>query len=58
MQFKPHELEATRLRKVWAVRPKGQLGTIGWYPRPWEVVYVSARTEQEATEKASRMQRR
>lgn len=23
-----------------AVRPKGQLGTIGWYPKAWQCVFV------------------
>ena len=37
------KLEATLLRdNRWAVRPQGQLGTCGWHPKPWEVVYVTA----------------
>lgn len=49
------ELEATHLRgNRWAVRPKGQLGTCGWYPIPWTVEYVNARSAEEAVEKANR----
>lgn len=47
------ELEATLLRdNRWAVRPQGQLGTCGWHPKPWEVVYVTAFSEAEAVRKA------
>ena len=46
---------AVQLRSgEWAVRPKGQLGTCGWYPYPWTVVYVTASNEQEAIRKAIR----
>lgn len=49
------ELEATRLNGgTWAVRPKGQLGTCGWYPQPWTVAYVKAATAEEAIRKARR----
>lgn len=47
------EYEATELRnQKWAVRPKGQLGTCGWAPRPWTVIYVKARCAEEALHKA------
>ena len=36
----------------WAVRPKGKLGTIGWTPFHWEVIYVSATTYDKAIDKA------
>jgi len=50
-----YEMEATPLRDgQWAVRPKGQLGTCGWHPYPWTVVYVRARNAQEAINKARR----
>lgn len=47
-------LEATRLNKynTWAVRPKGQLGTLGWHPVAWTVCYITALTEQDALRKA------
>ena len=31
---------ATRLRDCWVLRPKGQLGTMGWSPIPWTAVFV------------------
>lgn len=47
------ELEATHLRdNRYAVRPKGQLGTCGWHPKAWTVVYVNARNAEEAIRKA------
>jgi len=49
-------LEATRLRdNRYAVHPAGQLGTCGWYPRAWSVVYVNARDADQAIRKALRM---
>lgn len=49
MGFKFSELEATNMGRFrWAFRPKGQLGTCGWHPHPWEVVYVTAINEREA----------
>ena len=49
------ELEATELRNgQWAVRPAGQLGTMGWHPYPWTVVYVRAPNAGEAVRKAAR----
>ena len=48
------QMEATLLRgKKYAVRPAGQLGTCGFYPVPWTVEYVNARSEREALWKAS-----
>lgn len=48
------EYEATHLRdNRYAVRPKGQLGTMGWYPEPWTVVYVNANSVEQALSKAS-----
>ena len=48
------ELEATHLRdRRYAVRPKGCLGTCGWHNGiAWQVVFVNARSEQEAISKA------
>lgn len=47
------ELEATQLRNgKWAVRPKGQLGTCGFYPVAWHVVFVKAATPKQAITKA------
>lgn len=46
-------LEATHLRdNLYAVRPKGQLGTCGFHPFPWTVKYVRARNCEEAVNKA------
>jgi hypothetical protein len=51
------EYEATYLRdNRYAVHPKGQLGTCGWYPVPWTVVYVNARSPEAAIRKAERLQ--
>ena len=52
------EYEATELRDfghdtmTWAVRPRGQIGTMDWYPEPWTVIYVRAHTAGEAISKA------
>lgn len=43
-----HQLEDRR----WVVRPLGQLGSIGWFPRPWTAQYVSAPTAEDAIRKA------
>lgn len=52
-------LEATHLRsRRYAVSPKGQLGTCGWYPVAWTVQYVTARNEQDAVNKAIKNMRR
>jgi hypothetical protein len=42
------QLEATRLSKSWAIRPLGAVGTHGWSPVPWEVIYICAPTAQQA----------
>jgi hypothetical protein len=43
----------TRLRgRRWAVRPEGQLGTCGWSPCAWTVIYVNASNAAEAVRKA------
>lgn len=51
------ELEATKLRNGrYAIRPKGCLGTCGWIDNiPWSVTYVNAHCEQEAINKAKRL---
>lgn len=42
-------LEATEIsRGRWAIRPEGQLGTCGSYPYLWTVIYVNARSAEEA----------
>jgi hypothetical protein len=47
------QLEAVRLHNgTWAVRPKGQLGTMGWSPAPWTVAYTKANNEADAIKKA------
>lgn len=46
------ELYATKLNNgEYAVKPLGQLGTCGFYPIPWEVVYVKACNEEDAISK-------
>ena len=48
-------LEATPLRgRTYAVRPIGQLGTCGWYPFAWQVLYVKANNAGQAIAKARR----
>lgn len=52
------ELEAINLRgRLWAVRPKGQLGTCGFHPEPWTVIYVKADSAGEALKKAEKVNR-
>jgi hypothetical protein len=48
-------LEAVKLSTLnqWAVRPKGKLGTMGWYPVAWTVCYVTATSEQIALRMAA-----
>ena len=47
------DLEATNLRdNRYAVRPAGQLGTCGWHPRPWTVVFVTASSPEQAVRRA------
>lgn len=47
------EMTATRLREnLWAVRPKGSLGTCGWIDgKAWTVKYVRAQSAEEALRK-------
>lgn len=52
------KLEATALRgDRWAVRPEGQLGTCGWHPEPWTVIYVKAVSAVDAVTKAERYEK-
>lgn len=52
---KPIELEATHMRdNLYAVRPKGQLGTCGFHPIAWVVEYVRARSATHAIDIVSR----
>jgi hypothetical protein len=49
------KLEATKLRwrdNTWAVRPEGQLGSCGFYPKPWTAVFVKANSAEDALRKA------
>ena len=44
-----YKLEADELRDgMWAVRPEGELGTCGFHPAPWQVVYLKAPSADEA----------
>jgi len=53
---KAMKLEATHLRgRSYAVRPVGQLGTCGFYPAAWMVIYVHAGSKEEALKKARRV---
>lgn len=54
--WKAQELEATPLMRPgsYAVRPVGQLGTCGWSPRAWTVVFVNARSAKDAVAEALR----
>lgn len=53
------KLVATRIRSGrYAVRPEGQRGTHGWYPMPWTVRYVNARSEEEAIKKVEKMEKK
>jgi hypothetical protein len=55
-----YPLEATRMGHCFAVRPKGALGTMGWSPKPWSVVYVPfsmASTPEEAVMRVGRLGR-
>ena len=46
-------LEATHVKgDSYAVRPWGQLGTCGYFPYAWTVIYVNANTDTEAVSKA------
>lgn len=45
--------EATPLRDgLWAVRPEGKCGTCGFHPASWTVIYVMARNEADALNRA------
>jgi hypothetical protein len=47
------EYEAVKFRdNIYAVRPKGQKGTKGSQPVPWQVTYVSAKSPEQAVEQA------
>lgn len=47
------KLEATKLHgNKWAVRPEGQLGTCGYFPYAWTVIYVTAASAEAAIRKA------
>ena len=50
-----YSYEATHLRgNLWAVHPKGQLGTCGWVPYAWTVVYMRGYSGANAIGKAFR----
>lgn len=52
------EASADKLSNCWAVRPKGALGTCGFHPVPWGVIYVgfkAAPNEAKAIAKARMM---
>ena len=52
------ELEATELNgNRYAVRPKGQLGTCGFYPKAWTVIYVTAGSKVDAIRRAQAWKR-
>ena len=40
MRMSEMKLEAERLRTCWIVRPKGSLGTCGFYPAAWSAYPV------------------
>jgi hypothetical protein len=57
--FETHELDATSLRGgIYFVRPRGQLGTCGFWPESWQGVTVTARDSKQAIEKALRKAKR
>lgn len=44
-----YKLSVTSMgRRLYAVRPEGCLGTCGFLPAPWQVVYVTARSPVHA----------
>jgi hypothetical protein len=52
------EVEAVKLSSGWYVRPKGALGTCGWYPHPWEITYIpKAQGANDAVRKAHKYAR-
>jgi len=38
---KAWDLAVDRLRSGSIVRPAGQLGSVGWYPKAWSAAYVT-----------------
>ena len=49
------EYYALHLRdRLYVVRPQGQLGTCGWSPRPWVVIYITADSPEQAIRRAAR----
>lgn len=52
MKFEKHELEAEYIKpRKFCVKPKNQLGTCGWYPRPWTALFITAKNEKDAINK-------
>lgn len=52
------EYEAEHMRdNRWVVRPKGQLGTMGFHPVPWDAQFVKAHSSAEALRKAALFRR-
>lgn len=50
-----NNLEATPLSGGrFAVRPKGQLGTLGQFPRPWEMKVIKTTSAEQAIKEAKR----
>ena len=48
------KLEATHLRgRRYAVKPEGQLGTCGFYPRAWTIHYVNANSAAQAVKRST-----
>ena len=48
------ELDAVQLRNgEWCVRPQGQLGTCGWYPKAWAAQFVRAASADAAIRKVT-----
>jgi hypothetical protein len=50
LQLVQYEADCLRDNRYY-VRPKGQLGTCGWYPIPWTIFYCNARSKEEALRK-------
>lgn len=49
------KLDAIRLNSgVWAVKPEGQLGTCGFYPKAWTVQFIKASSKDKAIKIAER----
>jgi hypothetical protein len=50
------EYEATHLRdRRYSVAPKGKLGTMGWTPKPWTAVFVTASSPVDALKRAAKV---